>query len=94
MVARWDQGYWAAPYPYARGGRVRSKRCNDAWLPQDIHAYDPSSLAVLTSDTLEHDISAIPGGRIAIHNSCTDTTRHMNGIVTNMNPSEGVWLFR
>jgi hypothetical protein len=61
---------------------------------QDIHAYDPTSLAVLTSDTLEHDMSCIPGTRVAVHNMCTDTTRHMNGIVANMHPSEGVWLFR
>ena len=43
---------------------------------------------------MEHDLSCAPGGRIAVHNSCTDTTRHMNGIVNNMNPAEGVWLFR
>jgi hypothetical protein len=29
-----------------------------------------------------------------VYNLCTDTTRHMNGIVTNMHPGEGVWLFR
>jgi hypothetical protein len=32
--------------------------------------------------------------QIAVYNMCTDTTKHMNGIVTNMHPSEGVWLFR
>jgi len=29
-----------------------------------------------------------------VYNGCTDTTRHMNGIVANLHPSEGVWLFR
>jgi hypothetical protein len=47
-----------------------------------------------TSDTLEHDIVRISPEQVAVFNLCTDTTRHMNGIVTNMHPSEGVWLFR
>lgn len=63
-------------------------------VTQDIHAYNPNCLAVITSDTLEHDIGPSQGGRVAIHNMCTDTTRHINGIVANMHPSEGVWLFR
>jgi hypothetical protein len=51
-------------------------------------------LAVFTSDTVEFDISRAGQEHVAVHNLCTDTTRHMNGIVTNMHPSEGVWLFR
>ena len=47
-----------------------------------------------TSDTLEHDIVRISEDQVAVYNLCTDTTRHMNGIVANMHPSEGVWLFR
>ena len=46
---------------------------------------------------MEHDILPHGAGdreEVAVHNLCTDTTRHMNGIVTNMHPSEGVWLFR
>ena len=35
-----------------------------------------------------------PPWQVGVYNLCTDTTRHMNGIVTNMHPSEGVWLFR
>lgn len=51
-------------------------------------------MAVFTSDTVEHDISRISPEEVAVYNMCTDTTRHMNGVVTNMHPSEGVWLFR
>ena len=56
-------------------------------------------MAVFTSDTLEHDIARISSlhnkqEQVAVFNLCTDTTRNMNGIVTNMHPAEGVWLFR
>ena len=55
-----------------------------------------------TSDTVEHDIANVGSGNggggendeVAVYNTCSDTTRHMNGVVTNMHPSEGVWLFR
>ena len=43
---------------------------------------------------MEHDILPHGEGEVAVYNLCTDTTRHMNGVVTNMHPSEGVWLFR
>lgn len=43
---------------------------------------------------MEHDILPYVTGEVAVYNMCIDTTRHMNGIVTNMHPSEGVWLFR
>jgi len=51
-------------------------------------------MAVYTSDTVEHDIVRSGTGEVMVFNLCTDTTRHINGIVTNMHPSEGVWLFR
>jgi len=51
-------------------------------------------LAVSTSDTVEHDIARMGEHQVAVYNMCTDTTKHMNGIVTNMHPSEGVWIFR
>jgi hypothetical protein len=60
---------------------------------QDIQAHRSGELAVCTSDTVEHDISSM-GQEVAVYNLCTDTTRHMNGIVTCMHPAEGVWLFR
>jgi hypothetical protein len=61
---------------------------------EDIQAYNPSYMAIPTSDTLEHDISLLSNGRIAVYNMCIDTTKNMNGMVCNMHPSEGVWLFR
>ena len=61
---------------------------------QDIQAHRSGEMAVFTSDTLEHDIVRTTPDQVAVYNLCTDTTRHMNGVVTNMHPSEGVWLFR
>ena len=61
---------------------------------QDIQAHVSGEIALHTSDTVEHDISHISPTQIAVYNSCCDTTKHMNGIVVNMHPSEGVWLFR
>ena len=51
-------------------------------------------MAVFTSDTVEHDVARVGSDEVGVYNLCTDTTRHLNGIVTNMHPSEGVWLFR
>jgi len=66
---------------------------------QDIQAHLTGENAVYTSDTIEYDISPMLDSRggntsISVYNSCVDTTKHMNGVVTNMHPSEGVWLFR
>ena len=61
---------------------------------QDIQAHQAGELATFTSDTVEHDILQHGHEEVAVYNLCMDTTRHMNGIVTNMHPSEGVWLFR
>jgi hypothetical protein len=61
---------------------------------QDILAYKGGEVAVFTSDTVEHDISIIHQDKIAVYNACTNTTKHMNGIVTAMHPSEGMWIFR
>ena len=67
---------------------------NISRTPQDIQAHVPAEMAVYTSDTVEHDIVRSGTGEVMVFNLCTDTTRHINGIVTNMHPSEGVWLFR
>ena len=42
---------------------------------------------------MEHNLT-LADGKVTVHNACTDTTKNMNGIVCNMHPSEGVWLFR
>ena len=61
---------------------------------QDIQSHEPVNMAIPTSETLEHDISKLADGRVAVYNLCADTTRNMNGVVCNMHPSEGLWLFR
>jgi hypothetical protein len=50
-------------------------------------------MAVPMTDTVEHDISK-KGGTVSVYNSCVDTTRITNGILCQMHPSEGYWMFR
>ena len=68
----------------------------------DVMAYTTDSstlgsrhllLAVPTTDTVEHDISQ-RDGTVSVHNLCVDTTRITNGILCQMHPSEGYWMFR
>lgn len=63
----------------------------DTQAPQ---AYHPAEITIPTCETLEHDISRLSDGRVAVYNLCADTTRNMNGVVCSMHPSEGLWLFR
>jgi hypothetical protein len=51
-------------------------------------------LAVPSTDTVEHDISKRDSTTVSVHNLCVDTTRITNGIICQMHPSEGYWLFR
>ena len=63
----------------------------------DVQAYNTKEgqlLAVPTTDTVEHDISKLQGSSVAVHNLSVDTTRITNGILCQMHPSEGYWLFR
>jgi hypothetical protein len=63
----------------------------------DVQAYytkEGQLLAVPTTDTVEHDISKLFGSNAAVHNLAVDTTRLTNGILCQMHPSEGYWLFR
>ena len=65
----------------------------------DVQAYyssphDSHLLAVPGTDTVEHDICRLQNNRIAVHNLAVDTTRLTNGILVQMHPSEGYWLFR
>jgi hypothetical protein len=62
----------------------------------DVQAYftrEGALLAVPTTDTVEHDISKLQN-TTAVHNLAVDTTRLTNGILCQMHPSEGYWLFR
>jgi hypothetical protein len=63
----------------------------------DVQAYytkEGQLLAVPTTDTVEHDICKLFGSNAAVHNLAVDTTRITNGILCQMHPSEGYWLFR
>jgi hypothetical protein len=52
-------------------------------------------MAAYLTDTLEHDIFLDKDtSRVAVFSGCVDTTRFINGVIVNMHPSEGVWLFR
>lgn len=51
-------------------------------------------LAVPATDTVEHDIAKRDSTSVSVHNLCVDTTRVTNGILCQMHPSEGYWLFR
>ena len=63
-------------------------------LSQDIQAFGRAQVAIPTSESVEHDLGKI-GARVSVYNGCVDTTaRNLNGIVCNMHPSEGLWLFR
>jgi hypothetical protein len=51
-------------------------------------------MAVPTTDTVDNDMTRRDGKFVTIHNACVDTTRITNGILCQMHPAEGVWLFR
>jgi hypothetical protein len=81
----------------SRGPRIARPPPAPANIPrarQDIQAHHPCPLAVHTTSTVQHDLARMGADTVAVYNACTDTTRHMNGIVANLHPSEGVWLFR
>jgi hypothetical protein len=51
-------------------------------------------VAVPTTDTIENDVARRDTRTVVVHNNAVDTTRITNGILCQMHPSEGVWLFR
>ena len=55
---------------------------------------DGTCLPIFTTDTLDHDISETDDGRIALFNSCCDTTSISNGIICKQHPTEGSWIFQ
>jgi hypothetical protein len=59
----------------------------------DVHSYDQELIGVPTADTIEYDIT-VRDGRVVLHNSCCDTTTLQNGVLCQMNPAEGYWLFK
>ena len=64
---------------------------------EDVQAYmqtPPILQAVPTTETIEHDITRRDGGKVVVHNLAVDSTRITNGILCQMHPSEGLWLFK
>jgi len=63
---------------------------------EDILAYTRKAVlqAVPTIDTVEHDLSKSSPQSVAVYNLCADTTRITNGLLCQMHPAEGYWLFR
>jgi hypothetical protein len=59
----------------------------------DVHSYDQELIGVPTADTIEYDIT-VRDGRVILHNACCDTTTLQNGVLCQMNPAEGYWLFK
>jgi hypothetical protein len=60
----------------------------------DTHSYDHATIAACTTETTHSDISIQKNGMVTVLNKCVDTTTSQNGILYNMHPSEGVWLFK
>ena len=66
---------------------------------EDVLAHPESEestvlMAVPTVDTIEHDMARRDGRTVSVMNAAVDTTRVTNGIICQMHPSEGYWLFR
>lgn len=59
----------------------------------DVHSYDQELIGVPTTDTVEHDIAA-SRDNVTLYNACCDTMTQNNGVICQMNPSEGFWLFK
>jgi len=77
---------------------VRVKSVEDVLAHPDSATDIDSCAAVLqavpSTDTVEHDMTKRDGSFVTIHNSSVDTTKITNGILCQMHPAEGVWLFR
>jgi hypothetical protein len=59
----------------------------------DVHSYDQELIGIPTTDTVEHDI-VMHGDSVSLYNACCDTSSLHNGILCQMNPAEGFWLFK
>jgi hypothetical protein len=59
----------------------------------DVHGYDHSEIGVPTVDTVEFDLTH-SGNQVVLHNASCDTTTLQNGLLCQMNPAEGYWLFK
>jgi hypothetical protein len=59
----------------------------------DVHSYDHDLIGIPTTDTVEHDI-VLKAETVQLYNACCDTSALHNGILCQMNPAEGYWLFK
>lgn len=59
----------------------------------DVHSYEQELIGVPTTDTVEHDI-VVRGNGVSLYNGCCDTMSQHNGVLCQMNPAEGYWLFK
>ena len=59
----------------------------------DVHSYDQEPIGVPSTDTLEYDLVA-RNDIVSLYNGCCDTSTLHNGVLCQMNPSEGYWLFK
>lgn len=59
----------------------------------DVHNYYTQNIAVPTVDTVENNLF-FHDGYVSMTNRCCETSPHQNGILCQMNPVEGYWLFR
>lgn len=69
----------------------------------DVYSYEPREMAAVTTETLHHDIiqdhatmhrSGASRRKISLLNRCMDTRMCTNGILSDLHPPEGVWLFK
>ena len=59
----------------------------------DVHSYDHCSIGLPCTDVIENDI-LIKSDQVLLYNSCCDTMNANNGVLCQMNPAEGYWLFK
>jgi hypothetical protein len=63
-------------------------------IVNDSYSYDHNDTTACTTETIHSDVFTQKNGMITVLNKCIDTTVSNNGIMCNMHPSEGVWLFK
>jgi hypothetical protein len=62
--------------------------------PESEEGRENVLLAVPTTDTIEHDMARRDTRTVMVMNTAVDTTKVINGMLCQMHPSEGYWLFR
>jgi hypothetical protein len=81
-------------------GRLINRVAQAFGLPvltvRDPYSFDPDQVMFLSHiETLSHDIQSMRRGKeVSVYNECVNTTSTRNGVLCNMNMSEGYWLFK